>query len=98
MVRPPARRRKSRAADHPPAGLQELQELIELAAGAEPGDVQLRRISPSQARKAYLCPGCNQEIAPGTAHLVVVPRDAPDMRRHWHTPCWQLRDRRRPGR
>jgi hypothetical protein len=26
-----------------------------------------------------------------------VPRDAPDMRRHWHTSCWLLRERRRPG-
>jgi hypothetical protein len=77
-------------------GMVELQELIDLAAG-EPGGVELRRISPLQARKPYLCPGCNQEITPGTAHLVVVPRDAPDQRRHWHTPCWQLRDRRRPG-
>ena len=97
VVRRPARRRKSPGADHPPGGLQELQDLIDLAATDEPSDVQLRRISPSQARKAYVCPGCNQEILPGTAHLVVVPREAPDLRRHWHTPCWQLRDRRRPG-
>ncbi|MGO9660577.1 MAG: hypothetical protein ACLQVK_19280 [Acidimicrobiales bacterium] len=97
MVRPPARRRQSRGADRPPPGLRELQALIDLAAGEEEGEVELRRISPSQARKPYLCPGCNHEIAPGTAHLVVVPRHAPDLRRHWHTPCWQLRDRRRPG-
>jgi hypothetical protein len=97
VVRPPGRRRSRPAADRPPSRLQELQDLIDLAAGEEPDEVQLRRISPSQARKAYLCPGCNQEILPGTAHLVVVPRLAPDLRRHWHTPCWQLRDRRRPG-
>jgi hypothetical protein len=31
-------------------------------------------------------------------HLVVVPLDAPDLRRHWHTACWEHRHRRRPGR
>jgi hypothetical protein len=97
VVRPARRRRSRSGGDRPPPGLQELQELIDLAAGEEPGEVQLRRISPSQARKIYLCPGCNQKILAGTAHLVVVPRHAPDLRRHWHTPCWQLRDRRRPG-
>ena len=96
MVRP-SRRRKTRAAERPGLGLSDLQELIELVGDHEGSDVQLRRISPSQARKPYLCPGCQQEIPTGTAHLVVVPREAPDLRRHWHTPCWQLRHRRRPG-
>lgn len=61
-------------------------------------DVEVRRIQPYQARKRYLCPGCNQTIEPGTGHLVVVPRSAPDLRRHWHRPCWEARARRRPGR
>ena len=34
----------------------------------------------------------------GVGHLVVVPRDSPDLRRHWHRSCWEYRDRRRPGR
>jgi hypothetical protein len=59
------------------------------------GDVEVRRIQPYQARKAYLCPGCNQEIAAGSGHLVVVPLEAPDLRRHWHFACWEYRDRRR---
>lgn len=62
------------------------------------GDIEVRRIQPYQAAKAYLCPGCNQEIPAGTGHLVVVPLDAPDLRRHWHAPCWEHRARRRPGR
>ena len=37
--------------------------------------------------KEYRCPGCEQEIRPAASHLVVVPSDAPDERRHWHTPC-----------
>jgi hypothetical protein len=61
-------------------------------------DAEVRFIQPYQARKTYLCPGCNQDIRPGTGHLVVVPRDAPDLRRHWHRGCWVNRDRRRPGR
>jgi hypothetical protein len=61
-------------------------------------EVEVRHIQPYRAVKSYLCPGCNQDIAPGTGHLVVVPRDAPDLRRHWHRACWDARHRRRPGR
>jgi hypothetical protein len=57
-------------------------------------EMEVRRIQPYQATKAYLCPGCNQEIAVGLGHLVVVPLDAPDLRRHWHLACWEYRDRR----
>jgi len=60
--------------------------------------LDVRRIQPYQATKAYLCPGCNQEIRAGAGHLVVVPLDAPDLRRHWHAPCWEHRGRRQPGR
>ncbi|HET7488984.1 MAG TPA: hypothetical protein VFJ85_13725 [Acidimicrobiales bacterium] len=65
---------------------------------SDPEGVEVRRVQPYQAVKEYLCPGCNQAIAAGTGHLVVVPLDAPDLRRHWHTPCWDNRHRRRPGR
>ena len=43
--------------------------------------------------KAYRCPGCDQEIPPGTAHLVAWPAytSGPADRRHWHNPCWQRR-------
>ncbi|HTW09923.1 MAG TPA: hypothetical protein VME46_20640 [Acidimicrobiales bacterium] len=75
--------------------LDELEELVELAAGS---DVQVRRVQPAQAAKSYICPGCQQEITQGTGHLVVVPTGAPAARRHWHTPCWVMRERRRPGR
>ncbi len=60
--------------------------------------VEVRRVQPYEARKAYLCPGCNQEIGVGVGHVVVVPGDAPDLRRHWHHPCWANRARRPPGR
>ncbi len=61
-------------------------------------EVEVRRIQPYQALKAYRCPGCNGEIAPGTGHLVVVPLADPALRRHWHRACWAYRHRRRPGR
>ena len=61
-------------------------------------DVEVRRVQPYEAHKAYLCPGCNQEIGVGVGHVVVVPTDAPDLRRHWHHPCWANRARRLPGR
>lgn len=61
-------------------------------------DVEVRAVQPYEARKAYLCPGCNQEIAVGLGHVVVVPREAADLRRHWHHACWAHRARRRPGR
>ena len=46
-----------------------------------------RRIQPFEARKQYVCPGCNQEIPRGTGHVVIVPLSAPDLRRHWHNSC-----------
>lgn len=61
-------------------------------------DVEVRFLQPYQAIKAYLCPHCNRDIVAGTGHVVVVPREAPDLRRHWHRGCWQLEDRRRAAR
>lgn len=61
-------------------------------------EAEVSRVQPYQARKAYSCPGCNQEIAPGVGHLVVVPIGAAGWRRHWHHACWDARTRRPPGR
>jgi hypothetical protein len=35
-------------------------------------------------------------VRSGIAHLVVVPTDDVDARRHWHTDCWK-RELRRLG-
>ena len=59
-------------------------------------EVDVRRLQPYQATKTYLCPGCNRDIPAGTGHVVAVPVDAPDLRRHWHGGCWDARARRRP--
>jgi hypothetical protein len=58
--------------------------------------VEVRRVSGANAAKSYVCPGCQRDITPGVAHVVVVPQLAPDLRRHWHTSCWQRRASRRP--
>jgi hypothetical protein len=60
-------------------------------------DVEVRTMHPYQAAKRYVCPGCHHDIAAGTGHLVVIPRRAPDLRRHWHRGCWirQVRTRTR---
>jgi hypothetical protein len=54
-------------------------------------------VQPYAARKTYLCPGCQLTILPGTFHVVVVPDDEPDLRRHWHHGCWHKEMRRRFG-
>ncbi|TDC65916.1 ATP/GTP-binding protein [Actinomadura sp. GC306] len=62
------------------------------------GEWVVRAISGAGAAKAYRCPGCDQEIPPGVAHVVAWRADDRDGRdrRHWHRPCWQARGRRSP--
>jgi len=55
------------------------------------GELEERFIHPYQATKAYTCPGCSRDIPSGLGHLVIVPVDAPDLRRHWHRGCWSRR-------
>jgi hypothetical protein len=68
------------------------------------GDWVVRAVPGDAAVKTYRCPGCDQEIRPGTAHVVAWPAytPGPDQRRHWHRPCWEARlnrhTRGRPGR
>ncbi|GAA0494561.1 hypothetical protein [Microbacterium aurantiacum] len=54
-------------------------------------------IAAAQAQKPYVCPGCPNDIVPGTAHVVVwrasgILGDSADLagRRHWHTHCWRI--------
>jgi len=48
-----------------------------------------RLVHPYQAVKHYRCPACGHGIAPRTGHYVVVPDEAPELRRHWHRGCWE---------
>ena len=56
----------------------------------------VRPIAGSASAKHYRCPGCDQEIPPGTGHVVAWPSYGAgvDDRRHWHRACWGARDRR----
>jgi hypothetical protein len=61
------------------------------------GDWVVRPVPGATALKAYRCPGCDQEIRPGTPHLVTWPVDGSVLgqglgeRRHWHRACWERR-------
>ncbi|HET7533284.1 MAG TPA: hypothetical protein VF012_06030 [Nocardioidaceae bacterium] len=76
-----------------------MTERVETYGGEE---YVVRRVTGSAATKPYRCPGCDQLIRPATPHVVAWPVVASmfsssgvDERRHWHTACWQARDRRR---
>jgi len=54
-------------------------------------------IGANNALKDYRCPGCNQIITPGTAHLVAWEEESirgsnrgVEDRRHWHNHCWRI--------
>ncbi|HTV12670.1 MAG TPA: hypothetical protein VME20_12505 [Acidimicrobiales bacterium] len=100
MGRATKRRDMSRSAALPAnrrlAGLEDFVQLDQ-GASSDGSVVEVRRVSAARATKVYSCPGCQQEIPIGTQHVVVVPPGSPDLRRHWHAPCWSMRDRRRPG-
>ncbi|MDO4909186.1 MAG: hypothetical protein Q3962_04960 [Corynebacterium sp.] len=50
---------------------------------------QVHNIPAAQARKHYICPGCNSDIFPGESHIVAWAD--PEFRRHWHNRCWDRR-------
>ncbi len=51
--------------------------------------IEVRHVHPFEASKAYTCPFCQSPIGAGVGHEVVVPNEAPDLRRHWHSNCWR---------
>jgi hypothetical protein len=74
---------------------------LQRAESAADGEWIVRNVSGTETVKTYRCPGCDHEIRPGTAHVVVWPADDVGSvadRRHWHQSCWQARTRRRPTR
>ena len=91
--RTPPRRQRSL----PPLPLQRRVE-----GGPDGHEYEVKPVAAARATKTYRCPGCDQEIRPGTAHVVAWPayagESAVDDRRHWHTPCWANRMTRNPTR
>ena len=89
----PRKTRKPRpAAPSAPLGPERIEDWPD-------GDWVVRPVPGAAATKPYRCPGCDQELYPGIAHVVVWPtHSGVTDRRHWHTVCWQRRLQRRPGR
>ena len=46
--------------------------------GPDGYDYEVRPVAAARATKTYRCPGCDHEIKPGIAHVVVWPADAGD--------------------
>ncbi len=86
-------RRHRRAPEEAPSPLRRPQSEAPVWALAPGFDV--RRVS---GERPYRCPGCDHEVRGGVWHLVVVPQEAPEERRHWHTECWRIELNRTRGR
>ena len=89
------RRQRKKKAPETPRPSVPIETVIEWQ--GEPWVV--RPIRGSSSTRSYRCPGCDQLIPPATPHTVVWPESAItgegiDHRRHWHTACWNARDRR----
>ncbi len=99
LIRVPRRNRPRRSSGHRGAPRPvEAPGWARTEAGAD-GDWLVRTVPGAQATKQYRCPGCDQEIAAGIAHVVAWPADeqgSVEQRRHWHTGCWAARARRGP--
>lgn len=89
--------RRSRPTDPPGRGRGPVGGGWQRAQSTRDGEFLVRTVPGAHAHKTYRCPGCQQLIAAGTAHLVVWPEWTGDddggvaQRRHWHTGCWERR-------
>ncbi|KWX57524.1 hypothetical protein [Mycobacterium sp. NAZ190054] len=91
--------KKRRAPRKRPPARDPLPAPRRVEAGPDGYDYEVRQVAAARATKVYRCPGCDHEIRPTTAHVVVWPADsAGDDRRHWHTSCWAHRQTRGPTR
>jgi len=94
------RRNRPKPPDGRPIDDEALRRGVGSVEADRQGEWMVRLIPGGTSEKSYRCPGCDQEIRPGIAHVVVWPADERgDLtdRRHWHTGCWRARDRRAPG-
>ncbi len=98
------RRNHPRRRDSAPAPLDEEKARRGIASvqSHTDGDWHVRHLpGAADPTKVYRCPGCDLPVAAGVPHVVAWPADGRgDLtdRRHWHTGCWQARERRGPTR
>lgn len=88
-------------ARRPSKHLRPARPLSTSLARAEPkrdGTWVVQPMTGGRSVKDYVCPGCNQTIPAGAAHLVTWPQtphvgasSAVEERRHWHSACWTRR-------
>ena len=76
---------------------RELGTSFEAVEEHDEGIYRVRRITGSSSTKPYRCPGCDQLIPTATPHIVAWIHEDIETRRHWHTPCWERKDRRAPN-
>ncbi len=79
-------------------GMMPAGQAVEVIHEIRPAGEIVRSIAGAAATKTYRCPGCQQVIPPGLAHLVTWPAEPAwssgsglEERRHWHNSCWQRR-------
>lgn len=99
----PKRRRSAKRPYHEPHRPLNLRRATAHRLEPGPGGYMYHVQTIPSGTKSYRCPGCQQLIRPGTAHLVSWTEESmwgveagQAERRHWHTACWNARDRRRP--
>ena len=88
----PRRHRSARERGGPPEPLERPHGIAPEWASTH--DATVRAVA-GERTKTYRCPGCQQEIRPGVAHLVVVEAEDVESRRHGHAPGWGRELRRR---
>jgi hypothetical protein len=94
------RRNRPRREGLDPLDEEQARRGVEAVQSWRDGDWMVRSVPGDASTKAYRCPGCEQEVSAGMAHVVAWPADGRgDLtdRRHWHSGCWRARDRRAPG-
>lgn len=92
-------RKRPWGAEHQPLDMDRALGGVQHVSAGD-GEWTVRRVRGGD--KAYTCPTCRQQIPAGTPHVVAWARDAIggeaaglEARRHWHTACWERRERLR---
>lgn len=93
----PRRHRRDRDQDAPELDLDRLRTGFRRTETKRGVRYVVQPISEKNALKDYSCPGCQQTIPPGQAHVVAWEEEsirgasrAVEDRRHWHNHCWRI--------